>query len=269
MDSTVSFNGVTASVVSWSDTQIVATVPDAATSGMDVITVKGAGSYPVVFTVVPQVTGIDPSTAPEGAQITVNGSGFGAAQGGNTVTFNGLSAEVVSSTPDQIVVTVPPSVTTGPVAVMVNDISSNNDVIFTAQPALAQVVDSLGNQSTYRSSVIGGKQYVTDSTGTGCASCTIRGTIHNIFDNYGNLLSTTDALGHTTSYTYDSFGNVTSQSVALDANTTATSSFTYNSFSEALTVTDPLGNTTTNAYDSKGNLLSVTSPAPNGSTAPR
>ena len=34
-----------------------------------------------------------------------------------------------------------------------------------------------------------------------------------------------------------------------------------------LTYTDPLGNTTTNAYDNNGNLLSVTSPAPNGTTA--
>ena len=36
---------------------------------------------------------------------------------------------------------------------------------------------------------------------------------------------------------------------------------------QVLTVTDPLGNVTTNAYDAHGNLQSVTSPAPNGSTA--
>ncbi len=57
-----------------------------------------------------------------------------------------------------------------------------------------------------------------------------------------------------------------SESVQLDANTTATTSYTYNSFGEPLTVTDPLGHTTTNTYDAKGNLLTVTSPAPDANT---
>lgn len=48
--------------------------------------------------------------------------------------------------------------------------------------------------------------------------------------------------------------------------TTATTSYTYNSFGEVLTMTDPLGNVTTNTYDPNGNLLTVTSPAPNGNT---
>jgi len=78
--------------------------------------------------------------------------------------------------------------------------------------------------------------------------------------------SSADAPGHTTTYTYDSNNNLTSAAQQVGANTTATTSYTYNGFGEVLTMTDPLGNVTTNAYDANGNLTSVTSPAPNGST---
>ncbi|HVP51612.1 MAG TPA: putative Ig domain-containing protein, partial [Terriglobales bacterium] len=132
----------------------------------------------------------------------------------------------------------------------------------------AQLTDSLGNQSTYTAAVIGGKWYVSDGSGPGCSSCTTRGAVHLTFDDNGNVLSLTDALGHTTSYTYDTASNMTSQTVQVDATTTATTTYTYNNFGEVLTITDPLGNTTTNTYDSHGNLLSVTSPAPDGGTAP-
>jgi len=94
-----------------------------------------------------------------------------------------------------------------------------------------------------------------------------RGNTHNGYDTLGNLIDTIDPLGHTTNYTYDGSGNVTSSPRISDANTAVTTSYTYNSFSEVLTMTDPLDNTTTNTYEPKGNLLSVTSPAPNGSTA--
>lgn len=53
---------------------------------------------------------------------------------------------------------------------------------------------------------------------------------------------------------------MTSASKPLNVNTTATTSYTYNSFGEVLTMTDALGNTTTNTYDANGNLLTVSSP---------
>jgi hypothetical protein len=49
--STVTFNGIAASVVSWSDTSIVVTVPGTATTGNVVVTVNGNESNAVVFTV--------------------------------------------------------------------------------------------------------------------------------------------------------------------------------------------------------------------------
>jgi len=59
-------------------------------------------------------------------------------------------------------------------------------------------------------------------------------------------------------YTYDSNNNLLSESVQVDATATATTSYTYNSFGEVLTMMDPLGNVSTNTYDANGNLLTVT-----------
>ena len=57
--STVTFNGTSATASSWSDTQITATVPTAATTGAVKVTVGGIGSNTNVFFTVPgpQVTG--------------------------------------------------------------------------------------------------------------------------------------------------------------------------------------------------------------------
>jgi YD repeat-containing protein len=132
---------------------------------------------------------------------------------------------------------------------------------------VANLVDSLGEQTRYHTSVEAGSWFATASEGSGCASCSMRGEISNQPDANGNLLSSTDALGHTTSYTYDANNNVATKSAAVDANTTATNVYTYNSFGEVLTMTDPLGHVASNTYDSHGNLLTVTTPAPNGTTA--
>jgi RHS repeat-associated protein len=130
-----------------------------------------------------------------------------------------------------------------------------------------QLTDSFGNRTIYVAQTVGGRWYISDVSGPGCSTCTMRGTIHNIFDNNGDVLTQTDALGHTGTYTYDASSNMTSVSKPLTASAGEVTTYTYNSFGEPLTVTDPLGNVTTNAYDANGNLLSITSPAPNGTTA--
>jgi YD repeat-containing protein len=70
------------------------------------------------------------------------------------------------------------------------------------------------------------------------------------------LTSVTNPDGETTTYAYDTQGNVTSVTDALGRTTAAT----YNSFNEPTSVTTPSGETTTYTYDTDGNLLSVSTP---------
>ncbi|HUB81307.1 MAG TPA: RHS repeat-associated core domain-containing protein [Bryobacteraceae bacterium] len=110
----------------------------------------------------------------------------------------------------------------------------------------AQVTDSLGVQTTYRFNMNG---FVTDITNT-------QGQTEHFILQPGTNLRLSDTFGQaTTSYTYDSNGNVRTWTDA----TGLTTSFTYDAvFSRITSNTDPLGNVTSFVYDSKGNLLTAT-----------
>lgn len=129
-----------------------------------------------------------------------------------------------------------------------------------------QLTDSEGNVTTYGYQTIGRKNFVTSVNGPRCSSCGSAGTATFVYDGSGNHTSRTDALNRTINYTYDSNGNVLSQSQTVGGST-VTWSYTYNAFGEVLTATDPLQHTTTSTYDTKGNLLTRTTPSPGGKTA--
>jgi RHS repeat-associated protein len=208
----------------------------------------------------PVITGISPTTGGPGASVTVSGSGFGATQSGSMLTFNGAMAAITSWSDGQIVAVVPDGASTGPVMVTVGNITAQGPTFTVAFNVT--LTDSLGNQTSYSSSPAGGQWLYTSAQGSGCSSCTTRGTVQNLYSGSGNLQETTDAMGNTTLYDYDSSNNLTSKTVQVNSTTTATTKYTYNSFGEVLSMTDPLGYATSNTYDSKGNLLSVTTPAP-------
>jgi RHS repeat-associated protein len=159
---------------------------------------------------------------------------------------------------------VPDLTSTGPIAVQVGGLTGQGPWFY--MNAIVQLTDSLGNQSSYTSTVNGGGWTLSNSQGPGCGTCTVRGNQQDVSDGSGNTLSITDDLGNTATYTYDGNNNMTSVSKPLNG-ASATTSYTYNTIGEVLTMTDALGNTTTDAYDTKGNLLSVTSPQPIGGTA--
>jgi RHS repeat-associated protein len=227
-----------------------------ATATFDNVSVTAGSSLPN-----PVITGITPTTGAPGTSVTISGSGFGSTQGSNSsVNFNGAAATATSWSDTSIVATVPDNTTTGPISVTNANITGQGPTFTIAFNVT--LTDSLGNQTTYSSSLFGGSWAFTDADGSGCSSCTTRGTIHRQYDGNGNAAWTTDALGNTVSYQYDSSNNMLSQTAQVSTNTVATTTYTYNSFGEPLTVQDALGHTTTNTYDSYGNLTSVTTPVP-------
>jgi RHS repeat-associated protein len=271
---TVQFNGVTSVITGstlptlwfepsylWTDTTINATIPTGATTGPLTVTVGGITSSGVTFSVAgaTTITSISPTAAPVGAAVTINGSNFGSTQSDSAVSFYGSAATTVTSWSNtQIVVTVPSDATSGDLSVTVAGITASSAFTLTSSVTLT---DSLGHSSTYYAAEIGGQWVFTQSSGSGCSTCTTRGNIQNTYDSTGNVLTTTDALSHTTTYTYDSSNNRLTQSISVGGSN-ATTTYTYNSLGEVLTVTDPLGHVTTNAYDSNGNLTSATTPVP-------
>jgi RHS repeat-associated protein len=272
-DTTVLFNGVQGYLLSWSSTALTVNVPQGVAVGSAPVTVTlgTATSNSQSFTVQagPTITGVAPSLGQIGSgPITISGQGFGATQSSSSFSFWGATVPsnyILGWSDTAINVNVPPGTSTGPVSVTVGGIVGTGPS-FTLQ-AVSQVTDSLGNQTQYTSTASGGVFFTNTSSGPGCSSCTLRGPVTRATDGNGNMLSSTDELGNTTAYAYDASNNMTSASKPLNSSTTATTSYTYNSFAEVLTSTDALGNTTTNTYDAYGNLLSVTAPAPNSSTA--
>ncbi|MGO9316973.1 MAG: RHS repeat-associated core domain-containing protein [Terracidiphilus sp.] len=84
-------------------------------------------------------------------------------------------------------------------------------------------------------------------------------TTTNVYDANHNLISTTDPLGHTTSATYDGSGNKTSSTYPATPTSNNTTSYTsYNQYSEPISTTDELGDVRTFNYDANYNPQSVT-----------
>jgi hypothetical protein len=79
---------------------------------------SGCGSNPS-----PAISGFSPVGATVGTIITITGTNFDVGPVNNLVTFNGTAAVVTSSTPTQIVTTVPSGATSGPISVTVDGVS--------------------------------------------------------------------------------------------------------------------------------------------------
>lgn len=113
-------------IVSWSNTQIVATVASNATSGTARVQQAGAWSNSVPFTVsTATISSVTPTSGLPGTQVTIVGTGFGAAQGTGQV-WLGTSNGVVQSWSDtQIVALVAIGSASGNAQVLQNGVMSN------------------------------------------------------------------------------------------------------------------------------------------------
>lgn len=77
----------------------------------------------------------------------------------------------------------------------------------------------------------------------------------------GRLQSVKDAVGKTTTYTYDVTTNTTTLTYPPDGSgNVGTATMVYDNMGNLLSSTDPLGHTNTNTYDANQNLLSTTDP---------
>jgi endoglucanase len=129
--STLRFRTTNAAVTSWSNTQIVATVPNIATGAAAVtVTVNGVVSNGPNYTITavaptPAIASLNPNSGFVGSSVTVTGSNFGASQGASTLRF-GTTAASVSSWSNTSIVAAVPNVTAGsqPVTVTVNGATS-------------------------------------------------------------------------------------------------------------------------------------------------
>ncbi|MBN8886231.1 MAG: IPT/TIG domain-containing protein, partial [Rudaea sp.] len=129
------------SVGSWSDTTIVATIPqNAASAKLTVQTADGPVSSADTFTVtdpVPTVTGFDPTSGEVDKLVTITGTNFSVATNTNTVKFNGVPATTVTPvSATQLTARVPAGASTGPISVQVASATGASSSAFTV-PALA------------------------------------------------------------------------------------------------------------------------------------
>jgi hypothetical protein len=148
--SSVTFNGLLTVPTSWSATQIVAPAPTSVTTGPVVVTVNGAPSNGVTFTVLaPTITSLSPTSGGAGTLVTITGTNFGSTQGTGTVKFNAASAIPQSWSGTSIVVPVPSGATTGNVVATVGGVASNG-VSFTVNsaPGITALSPASGNVGT-------------------------------------------------------------------------------------------------------------------------
>jgi RHS repeat-associated protein len=164
--SVVNFNGVLATVTSWSNTSIVALVPDGAASGNVTVRISGVTSNAASFTVTgPVISTLSPTQGTVSTSVTITGTGFGSTRGSSTVTFNGTAVTTYSSwSAASVTVTVPSGATSGGVIVTVSNVHSD-DAPFTVT---ATAPSSTSDIYYYFSDALGTARVITASDGTVC-----------------------------------------------------------------------------------------------------
>ena len=228
-DSVVTFDGVTATATSWSDTSIQAVVPSGASTGPVTVDVANVSADGPVFS----ITGATVVTDSLGNQTTyaagiVGGNWYvTSAQGSgcSSCTIRGNFTYQYDSLGNVLSTTDPLGNVTS------NTYDSNDNVTSTTQPA-----------------VTGGTPTTTYT-----------------YNSFGEVLTMTDPLGHVTTNTYDSHGNLLSVTTPAPQSGTAASEtqFAYNSLGELTQITDPLGRITAITYTTAGYIASITDPQSN------
>jgi RHS repeat-associated protein len=222
-NNTVVVGGIGAPVTSWSDTQIVASVPAIAMNGDVSVTVAGITAQGPLFI----YNAINQLTASNGAVTTYSSGNYG-----------GAWLLYSSSGPGCSTCSVRGNVT--------NSFDNNGNLLTTTDGngnTVTYTYDS-NNNMTSRTAQLNEQPVTTSYT----------------YNNFAEVLTTTDALGNTTTNTYDGNGNLlTVISPAPNGQTSPSATqFSYNSLGELTQILDPLNHATTIAYYPTGLIQSIT-----------
>ena len=131
---TVKFNGVVAAVVSATANQIVADVPNDATTGPISVTVNSntvtsTGNFAIMEA--PTITGFTPGVADTGTPVTVSGTGLDPIPGETSLTLGGFSVPLTSLTDTSAGFSVPANVGSGSIQITTSygQATSSTDLI--------------------------------------------------------------------------------------------------------------------------------------------
>ena len=131
----VNFNDIPATILSITNVQIEVKVPPGVTDGPITLSAPGQSlESDTDFTVTPAPTldSFDPLAGAVGTKVTLTGTEFD--QGAVAVTFNGVDAEVTSSSDTQIETTVPMGASSGPIEVNIGGQTVQSAEHFTVIP---------------------------------------------------------------------------------------------------------------------------------------
>lgn len=109
----VTFGGVRATVLSWSDTQVTAVVPAGTTPGYAGVSQNNLMSNGKWFRPTPRLDALSSYRGVPGTSVTFTGVGFGATQGTGYVSFAGTRATVVSWSDTAVTAIVPAGAAAG------------------------------------------------------------------------------------------------------------------------------------------------------------
>jgi RHS repeat-associated protein len=229
--STIAFSGVPADVTSWSNTQIIARVPAAATDGLVSVKIAGISAQGPQF----RVKMLAQLTDSLGNVSTYTAWQFGGVRLVSDSTGPGCSSCTWRG-------------------VLHKTFDSNGNVL--------TATDEFGHTTTYEYDAVGNVKSV---------SATLDGqTVKTqyTYNSFGEVLTVTDPLGNVTTNTYDPKGNLqTVTSPAPDRSTApSVTQFTYNSKGQLTQITDPLGHPTTMTYTAVGLVETITDAANNVTT---
>ena len=159
-NTTVSFNGVSATPTAVSATQITVAVPSGATTGTVSVTSPAgsmtmASSFTIPASAAPTISGISPSQADQGATVTISGGGFDPVPVNNKVRVNGRYARVSAATSSTLTAIVP-AVSSGTVTVGTQDgmASSSGYLTVPPLPFLSSSIGSVANSSIGSSATV-------------------------------------------------------------------------------------------------------------------